>query len=299
MSLSSPCRHALPVTGSRFHNELCVSHAGWEMISPGEPYPHPDVPFFGFDWREGRTLPEFCLTLLTSGSGELQTRDHHIPLAAGDAFLVRPGEWHRHRPSPGTGWTSMWIHYHGDEPARWLKEGLCRVNRSVAVIEDQMLFQAQFERLIETVDRSPSTNSENLSLQAFGLLSHLVSNDFEVPSGNTDETSDPWVNRAVDYIWNFSHQGINVSAVARELGIARRTLDRRFMAAGRGTVLEEIQRCRITRAARLLRETTMPVKQIVLRAGFRTAEQLRLAFHQAYGASPASYRKEHRRSPGA
>jgi len=85
---------------------------------------------------------------------------------------------------------------------------------------------------------------------------------------------------------------VDVPAVARQVGLARRTLDRRFAAATGRTVLEEIQFCRVTRAAKLLQETTMPVKHIVQRAGFRSDEHLRLAFQKTFGKSPQAYRRK-------
>src|SRR3954471_2022512 len=108
MSLSKPFRHALPVNEALFHEALYLTHAGWERVAPGEPYPQSDTPYFYFEWKEGRTLPEFCLALVTAGSGEFEPRQHRQRLAAGNAFLIRPGEWHRHRPSAKTGWTLMW-----------------------------------------------------------------------------------------------------------------------------------------------------------------------------------------------
>ena len=69
MSLTKPFRHALPVNEALFHEALYLTHAGWERVGPGEPYPQTDTPYFYFEWKEGRTLPEFCLALIVTGSG--------------------------------------------------------------------------------------------------------------------------------------------------------------------------------------------------------------------------------------
>jgi AraC-like DNA-binding protein len=292
MSLVQPFRHALPVSESLFHEALYLTHAGWEIIAPGAPYPQSDAPLFFFEWRYGRTLPEFCLAFLVAGRGEFQTRVHRSRLAADDAFLFRPGEWHRHRPSPQTGWTLMWIHFNGDEPLRWLRNESFNLRQNIPVIENRQLFQAQFENLLESVHRKPSTNSANFSRQAIGLLSHfLVDTSGSAIRGNK-AVRDEAVQSAVEFIWNYSHDIVDVPAVAAKVGIARRTLDRRFKAATGHSVLDEIQYCRVSRAARLLQETDMPVKHIVHRAGFRSEEHLRLAFRKTFTQSPQTYRRE-------
>lgn len=295
--LLQPFRHALPVGDRLFHQPLYLTHAGWERIAPGEAYPQSDSPFFFFDWREGRTLPEFCLAMVLVGTGEYQTRDHAAKLMPGDVFLFRPGEWHRHRPAPRTGWTLMWIHFNGDEPLLWLRDRLFRLERNRAAVEEPCLFRQQFEHLLAVVHRHPTVNQPNYSRLALGLLAHLlVDPDSRAASGDSVD-GDPLVMAAVGYIWNFSHDIVDVPAVARRLGVARRTLDRRFKQATGRSVLEEIQSCRVSRAARLLRETAMPVKHIVHRAGFRSAEHLRLSFQKNFGCSPREYRADGK-SPG-
>ncbi len=291
MSPSKPFRHALPVNEALFHDSIYLTHAGWERVKPDAPYPQSDASFYYFDWKDGRTLPEFCLSLLLAGSGEFQTRSHRGQLRAGDTLLYFPGEWHRHRPSPKTGWTLMWIHFNGDEPLRWLREAAFNLRQNLPLIENRTLFRAQFEHLLACIHRNPSVNSANFSRQAIGLLSHfLVDQSGETVRG-ADTVEDEVVKIAVEYIWNYSHDIVDVPAVARKTGIARRTLDRRFKAATGRSVLEEIQYCRISRAAKLLQETAMPVKHIVHRAGFRSDEHLRLAFQKTFGKSPQAYRK--------
>jgi AraC-like DNA-binding protein len=280
------------VNEALFHEALYLTHAGWERVEPGEPYPQSDTPYFYFEWKEGRTLPEFCLALIVAGSGEFETREHRQRIEAGEAFLVRPGEWHRHRPAPKTGWTLMWIHFNGDEPLRWLRDHAFNLQQNLAVMENRELFRAQFEHLLASVHRNPSMNSANFSRQATGLLSHFLEDKSGGDVRGTNAVRDDAVKAAVEYIWNFSHAIVDVPAVARKVGVARRTLDRRFAAATGRTVLEEIQFCRVTRAAKLLQETTMPVKHIVQRAGFRSDEHLRLAFQKTFGKSPQAFRRK-------
>jgi len=110
----TPFRHALPVTNRLFNEPLYLTHAGWEGISPGQAYPLPETELYAFQYDVGRSLPEFTLCLITEGTGEVTTAaDKKRVLTSGDAFFLVPGQWHRHRPLPDTGWTLCWISFNG------------------------------------------------------------------------------------------------------------------------------------------------------------------------------------------
>jgi hypothetical protein len=123
-----PFCHTLPVSPQSFHTALYVTNAGWERILPGQPYPQPKPAVYFFTWEEGRELPEFCLALCLRGTGVFQTKTGCQQIRAGDAFLMRPGEWHRHRPAKTVGWTLLWFDFNGELPHRWMAEGAFSLN---------------------------------------------------------------------------------------------------------------------------------------------------------------------------
>lgn len=297
MSLIEPFRHALPVDDSQFDDAVYLTHFGWERIGRHASYPLAAALMYRFDWEQGRTLPESCLALLTDGAGMLETTAGRVDLEAGDAFLLRPGEWHRHRPLPQAGWTLLWVHYHGEEAIRWQREAFYKLDGNQPVIENQALFRAQFEHLLVSAERCQPENPPTLTYQLLGLLCHFLSDasGSATEEGSATEvgsaTGDEVVDRAVDFIWNFSHQNIDVGAVADHVDLARRTLDRRFMAARNRSVLAEIQECRLGRAERLLQNTDISISDLVMRAGFSSEEHLRLAFRKKHGIPPNEYRR--------
>jgi AraC-like DNA-binding protein len=294
----TPFRHALPVTNRLFNEPLYLIHAGWERISPGQPYPLPESELYAFQYDAGRSLPEFTLCLITKGAGEVTTAtDKKRVLTPGDAFLLLPGQWHRHRPLPDTGWTLCWISFNGDLPHAWLKEGAYRLDGVKPIIEDPALYRAQFERLLLSAHSSSATNSSELSWQAIGLISHFLT-DPNSESVETLHLDDEVSKLAIEYIWNHNHNEVNVAKLAKRLKISRRTLERRFRQATGRSLLEEIQSCRVERARRLLLETDIPIKEIVFRAGFTNREQLRLAFAKVFGQSPNAFRHQNAPSSG-
>ena len=67
--------HYLPVNDQAMQWGFYITGVGRGVIAPGQPYPpvaHPQL--YDFNWRQGRTLPEFQLVLLTEGSGEFESQ---------------------------------------------------------------------------------------------------------------------------------------------------------------------------------------------------------------------------------
>jgi AraC-like DNA-binding protein len=287
--------HALPLDDRFFQEPLYVTHAGWESVRPHQPYPRPGHPsYYQFKWEEGRVLGEFCLWFITRGRGEIETRHGRQTIRAGQACLYRPGEWHRHRPVPGIGWFNMWVNFNGELPHRWLRDDSFLLEGNLAQFSHRPLFESQFRHLVESVHASGARNSLTFSWQAIGLLAHFLRDAVATYQPKAAKFDDPVVNIAMDYIWSHSHNQIGVPDIARHTGTNRRTLERKFKAATGTTLLNEIQRCRASRAALLLRETEAPLKYVIGRAGFAGYQQQRQTFRKYFGLSPEGYRAKQR-----
>lgn len=102
---------------------------------------------------------------------------------------------------------------------------------------------------------------------------------------------------AVRFIRERACTGIDVPAVLKAAGSSRSTLDRKFLATLGRTIHAEIQRVQLERAKQLLAETSLLVRHIARRCGFRYAEYLTAVFRRHTGQSPLEYRRqEHTRS---
>lgn len=284
-----PYRHCLPVPDVIHRLPVYVTGAGWEMVAPGDPYPQPDASIYAFCWEEGRELPEFCLAWLSEGAGHLETRQRRQAIPRRRAFFFHPGEWHRHRPAPGAGWTIHWVTFNGSLPHQWMRDGDFHLEGNLPVIDDRRLFQLQLMRLVRSVHARPADNTPALSWQLVGLVSHFVGRGHN-RSAEINHHDDEMVNQAVQFIWSHSHNFIDVPNVVAHVGCSRRSLERRFSKELGHSVLDEIQQCRFERAQRLLGETHLPIKQVVYRAGLRSRQQLWLLFHEKTGMSPDEFR---------
>jgi len=101
---------------------------------------------------------------------------------------------------------------------------------------------------------------------------------------------DTLVADVVDAIWSHSHRQLTVDDLIAPLPSARRTVERRFRKEMGHSIHDEIARCRLRRAKRLLRETDLPVKVVTYLSGFSSEERMRVTFQKQESCSPQSYR---------
>jgi LacI family transcriptional regulator len=85
----------------------------------------------------------------------------------------------------------------------------------------------------------------------------------------------------------------SLRTLAKEAGMSRQWLDRRFRESLGATPSELIRRRKLAVARSLLIETHLPIQTIARRAGFTCGENLSRFFRQHMGMSPGEYRLRH------
>jgi AraC-like DNA-binding protein len=296
--------HYLPVSDLAMQWGSYLTGAGLCTILPGESYPprvHPSL--YDFEWKQGRTLPEFQTLLITDGRGEFESRETGpVPIENGSIVVLFPGVWHRYRPDMATGWTERWISYNGEMVQRLRRLNLLRPDRAVQKVADAERLKTSYDRLLEIIHNHATKNSIVLSMRSIALLAEVLEQIGGKPSplgehakSALEGIDDPVVAEALKLIWTHSHRELSVEQIARELPVSRRTVERRFQAATGRTVIEEITRCRLSRAKRLLTETDLPVKNVTHLSGFPSDEQMRIVFREHEKCSPLEYRHKTRR----
>jgi LacI family transcriptional regulator len=108
---------------------------------------------------------------------------------------------------------------------------------------------------------------------------------------------DSVVAEAVQFIRQNASRSISVDDVLRAVAMSRRNLERRFRRAMRRSLLDEIRRVHIDRAAKLLRETELPIPQIAEQSGYASHVRFSTVFRQQMETTPTGYRQKFRTRP--
>ena len=102
--------------------------------------------------------------------------------------------------------------------------------------------------------------------------------------------SDSLVEKALVYIQLNAVDGLDVSELAAELEISRRTLEKRFRAALGRSPYDEAIRYRLDLACRMIRDTTLKTVDIAERCGFPDQSHFETMFKRKLGITVARYR---------
>jgi LacI family transcriptional regulator len=117
----------------------------------------------------------------------------------------------------------------------------------------------------------------------------------EVVSRATVDTSaiqEPVLARARQYILEHSHERINVSDVVRVSGTSRRKLEMLYREHFNETPLEALNRARVARSLRLLRDSALPLHAIADLSGFRDTHQMNRVFLRSGNPPPRRVRSD-------
>ncbi|MCB1133585.1 MAG: helix-turn-helix domain-containing protein, partial [Verrucomicrobiae bacterium] len=121
----------------------------------------------------------------------------------------------------------------------------------------------------------------------------------ERASTDTVASDDPVLVKALRFIRDHAHERIDATRVIEHVGLARSSVETRFRSAIGRTIKAEITRARVSRAAVLLRETSLNLEEIAHACGFATSSHFLRIFKKEKGLTPGSFRSDSSQGPVA
>jgi transcriptional regulator GlxA family with amidase domain len=116
-----------------------------------------------------------------------------------------------------------------------------------------------------------------------------------IGSAETALPEDRQISPVIEHVrlWAMDHLSADLSTriLSDEAGMSVRNFSRAFKRATGETPAEFVARARIEHVRMLLEQTSLPIKRLVARCGFKSADSLRRVFVRQTGVTPAVYRK--------
>ena len=110
------------------------------------------------------------------------------------------------------------------------------------------------------------------------------------------DVKDPIVAHALHYITLKSKQSVQVREVAAEIGLCRRSLERRFQKELNSTIHNEIKKARIEAMSRMLLQTDLTVAEIAHNMGFESNNHISRFFTAHMNMTPSAFRSLHKKT---
>ncbi|MBN2295395.1 MAG: AraC family transcriptional regulator [Pirellulales bacterium] len=289
---------------------LCVTGVGHCDVPPDSPFPascHPTP--YAYKWEKGRVLSDYHLLYIVAGKAEFESEASGlINIEAGSVVLSFPGVWHRCRPVSDIGWKNYWVCAHGEQLDRLVSEGLISPLEPVLHTGLNDSIKLPFMELLDCVGKDEIGSAYVLAAKTMEIYAAVLmsirqqstdrdkvieSHESSALDSNQARTlKDEMLARAIRLIWENQQPSLTVEELLKQLPVTRRTLERKFRQELGRTILEEINRCHLHRAERLLKETHLPVQTISMRAGFPNTQRMYQVFRRVYGLSPSEYRQK-------
>lgn len=225
----------------------------------------------------------FFLAYIRSGTMYFET-DQLYCAERGQAALVDCRRPH-HFYTAGDA-EAMWVHFEGANSAAFFEQILAfRGGRPVLTPPADLRVEQELAQIISGLRTGDMTEIER-SQRIYGLLCGLL---FPAQAG-PDRQNDA-IAQAVQYIGAHLFEPLSVEQVANAVSLSPSHFSRLFRSTTGFSPHEYIMLHRIDEAKALLQSTTLSVKEIAFRVGYRSEVNFITAFTDKTGASPTQFRR--------
>ncbi len=225
----------------------------------------------------------FFLVYIRSGAMYFET-DQLYCAERGQAALVDCRRPH-HFYTAGDA-EAMWVHFEGANSAAFFEQILAfRGGRPVLTPPANLRVEQELAQIISGLRTGDMTEIER-SQRIYGLLCGLL---FPAQAG-PDRQNDA-IAQAVQYIGAHLFEPLSVEQVANAVSLSPSHFSRLFRSTTGFSPHEYIMLHRIDEAKALLQSTTLSVKEIAFRVGYRSEVNFITAFTDKTGASPTQFRR--------
>jgi AraC-like DNA-binding protein len=230
-----------------------------------------------------RIKNNFQLFWGVSGSGTVRSRNENVELKKDELLIYVPGNEFYIEASNGP-WEFRWITMDGQRCAEILEDfGLTGPWPKVAGVCPEALFDALEVEIHNTLPRAEYSASATL----YQLLSIISSH---LHTGESKENQNQLVERCLALMYKTYMNQINVSSLASQLEVHRSRLSREFRASVGSSPQQYLHSLRLQKAALLLKETNMSIKEIAYATGFSSPAHFGKCFKDSYHQTPNSFR---------
>ena len=207
----------------------------------------------------------------------------------GDLLVVPPGAPHTYGSHASNPWTIHWVHVTGANLPDYLRELGVSAQAPVLWMGEDLQLVLLFTEIVKSLERS--TAYLNL-LHASHTLAHLLALIIRHRHELTRPVSDVVQKVAQTIIYMSEHldQPLRVTELAALASLSPAHFTALFKEQTGCSPRDYLHLIRIHTACKMLRESTLPVKEVAARLGYQDQFHFSRQFKAFQGVSPSEYR---------
>lgn len=244
--------------------------------------------------RRHSTADHWAFTYIVRGSGTYQVAGGPVQrLEAGSLFWEYPGERFSFGPDSGQDWDEYYVTFEGARVREWLDTLIAEPDKTLKVGLDNRWVH-KLETIGDYMESGIAENIDRAALLLESLVYDFCSAGESRKAGIRPERKPELVLRVLEDIAESLYQPWNERAIWERHHISRSTL-RRIVHQNTGYALNEyVNRLKISEAKKLLRMTTLQIKQIAAMLGFEDTAYFARLFKKFAGMPAMTFRAKHR-----
>lgn len=230
---------------------------------------------------------QYLLHYIMSGKGTYTVGDETYELHEKQCFLIRPGERTMYTADKAEPWEYMWVAFDGFDVLEILRRtGL--VSSYVASVDNGGEFERYMQEMIEEFNQGSLFKVMSCFYGAMSVLEKSA-------HGGLYTREHEYVNKAIGYIKSNYGYPIQISDLARHIGIDRTYLYRIFTASENMSPKQYLMQVRINAAKKMLLAGTYSVGETALSCGFSDSAAFCGRFKTVTGMTPKAFVEDSRR----
>lgn len=268
---------------------------GSGTIPPGQDYPPSNHPLdYQFSWESGRILDEFQIIVIENGNGEFESKKAgRCRIIAPCLLVLFPGEWHRYRTDPKTGWTEHWIGFCGDYAESIIKAITSESEPVVRLNESPKNLVKAAKSLVSKIASSHAQHSIDSILSTLQIIGELHS--IQISRQVENSPDHPKIAEARMIILAHFNEKLDWAKIAKNLGMSTPTFRRRFQEATGLPPFQYQTKIRLNKAKTML-ATGKRVSEVSDFLGYSSPYHFSNLFREREGISPKAYAQKHQQA---
>ena len=265
--------------------DLALYQYGWEQCAPAHT--------FGPVAKD-----HYLFHYVISGTGVLSAQNkngksHEYHIKSGEGFMLFPQQVCSYWADVNLPWEYVWIEFDGMRAREAIE--------TAGLSPEYPVYHASFKDLRENMVNEMLYIAEHKNSSAFHLIGHLyLFIDFLIRSAASMQVAsngrmrDFYIKEALNYIEQNFQNDISVEGIAAFCGLNRTYFGRIFKDTVGQSPQQFLLNYRMTKAAELLKLTTLSVNDIGNAVGYPNQLHFSRAFKNIYGVSPREWRNRNR-----